>query len=54
MQLLDEGGAPAKQAVAGKLTASWKKGCKKVAWDGQPVKLPSVPVSQGSGLGGVW
>lgn len=44
MMLLDERGLPAEQAVAGKITASWKKGSKKVSWKGEAIKLPSFQV----------
>lgn len=48
--LLDGGGAPARQAVEGRLTASWKKGQKRVTWEGGAIKLPA-PTVGGAGVG---
>lgn len=54
MVLLDASGAPARQSLAGKITASWKNGSKKVTWQGEPIKLPALSVSRqlGDGAGG--
>lgn len=39
--LLDASGAPAVQPTPGRVAVSWRQGCPRKNWDGQPLKLPN-------------
>jgi hypothetical protein len=40
--LLDEAGNPASAEVAGRVTVSWHRGNRKIVWNGEPIRLPSL------------
>lgn len=46
LALLDGGGGRVERSVAGRVTVSWHRGSKRLAWKGEAVRLPTLPVPE--------
>lgn len=44
LSLVDSSGQDAATTVNGKVIVSWRKGSKRISWDGSPIKLPTIKV----------
>lgn len=44
LYLVDASGQDAAATVNGKVIVSWRKGSKRISWDGTPIKLPTIKV----------